>query len=278
MKIKALLLGTCIALFAGTLPAQTPAKGLDSKFIAANYFKGVVKILLMDSAVEKSNPSKPGSGYIGRGSGFFVTEDGVIFTNRHVVEYCVKGYIDYDYKDETGTVKSAVDPYSDEVIKDPGFVKAYTTGYTTPIVQVYHGKGESDYTLYVAKVLTLGVGSFDGAMLQIVSDMKGNKVTTKFFPLPIGNSDATQQGEDFCVFGYPAQYDGEYSTHLRDMSTLSYGKFSGMDFVFNKDYGYMKTDAQINGGNSGGQSSLVSFRRSCWMRRVTGTGSKWRCA
>ncbi len=252
MKLKSILLGTVLSLFACSVLAQPAAKGLDSKYIAANYYKGVVKILLIDSVMEKANPSKPGSGYIGRGSGFFVTEDGVIFTNRHVVEYCVKGYIDYDYKDESGTIKTAVDPYSEDIVKDPSFVKAYNTGYTTPIVQVYYGKGESDYTLYVAKVLTMGTGSFDGACLKIISDLKGNPVSTKFFPLPLGNSDAAQQGEDLCVFGYPAQYDGEYSTHLKDMSTLSYGKFSGLDYVFNKDYGYIKTDAQINGGNSGG--------------------------
>ncbi|MCC7301417.1 MAG: trypsin-like peptidase domain-containing protein [Bacteroidia bacterium] len=252
MKLKNLLVGIVLTLLGGSLLAQPPAKGLDSKYIAANYYKGVVKILLVDSAIEKSNPSKPGSGYIGRGSGFFVTEDGVIFTNRHVVEYCVKGYIDYDYKDETGTTRSAVDPYSDELVNSPGFVKAYRTGYTTPIVQVYHGKGEADYTLYVAKVLTMGTGSFDGAVLKIVSDIKGQPVYTKFFPLPIGNSDAAQQGEDLCVFGFPAQYDGEFDTHKKDMSTLTFGKFSGLDYVFNKDYGYIKTDAQINGGNSGG--------------------------
>jgi hypothetical protein len=36
------------------------------------------------------------------------------------------------------------------------------------------------------------------------------------------------------------------------MSTLSIGIMSGMDYVFNEDYGYIKTDAEIHGGNSGG--------------------------
>ncbi len=252
MNVRPLFAMLIATLITAGMIAQPTAKGLDAKYIAANYYKGVVKILLIDSTLEKANLAKPGAGYIGRGSGFFVSEDGVIFTNRHVVEYCVKGYIDYDYKDASGQTKSSVDPYSDEVIKDPGFIKAYKTGYTTPIVQVYYGKGESDYTLYVAKVLTIGTGSFDGSMLKIVSDLKGNPVSTKFFPLPIGNSDIAQQGEDLCVFGYPAQYDGGYDIMLKDMSTLTFGKFSGLDYVFNKDYGYIKTDAQINGGNSGG--------------------------
>jgi serine protease Do len=240
------------AFFAGlffSVASFSQSKGLDAKFIAANYYKGVVKILLVDSALEKS---KPGSGYIGRGTGFFVTEDGVIFTNRHVVEFCVSGYIDFDYKDASGNVRSDLDTYSEELIKDPKIKKVVRTGFTTPIVQVYHGKGESDYVLYVAKVLTIGTGSFDGAMLKIVSDLNGNPVSKGFFALPLGNSDAAQQGEDLCIYGYPAQYDGGYDIMLKDMSTLTFGKFSGLDFVFNKDYGYIKTDASINGGNSGG--------------------------
>lgn len=239
---KILFIALGLFVFAPTGFAQV--KGLDSKMIASNYYKGVVKILLFDSLAEKKTT---GGGYIGRGSGFFVSDDGVIFTNRHVVEYCVHGYIDYD-----NASGAQFDAYSLDIVNDPGTTKVYATGYTTPIVQVYWGKGESDYTLYVAQVLTIGTGSFDGAMLKIVSDLNGKPVTQKFSTVPIGNSDMAQQGEDFCVYGYPAQYDGKMDVHLKDMSTLTFGKFSGLDYVFNKDYGYMKTDAQINGGNSGG--------------------------
>ncbi|MEW6468541.1 MAG: serine protease [Bacteroidota bacterium] len=247
MKSKILLIVLALAFWGSKGNAQV--KGLDAKMIAANYYKGVVKILLFDSLAEKK---KPGGGYIGRGTGFFVTDDGIIFTNRHVVEYCVMGYIDYDYKDSYGQTQVGFDTYTSKIANDPNTTKVYATGYTTPIVQVYWGKGESDYTLYAAQVLTIGTGSFDGAMIKIVSDLKGNKVTQKFLPLPIGNSDAAQQGEDLCVYGYPAQYDGGWDMMVKDMSTLTFGKFSGLDYVFNKDYGYIKTDASINGGNSGG--------------------------
>jgi hypothetical protein len=39
---------------------------------------------------------------------------------------------------------------------------------------------------------------------------------------------------------------------LKDQSTLTFGKHSGFDYVFNSEYGYIKTDASINSGNSGG--------------------------
>src|SRR3990172_8604654 len=42
-------------------------KSLDAKFIASNYYKGVVKILLYDSIVAKQDSNLA---YIGRGSGF----------------------------------------------------------------------------------------------------------------------------------------------------------------------------------------------------------------
>ncbi len=225
-------------------------KGLDTKFIASTYYKGSVKILLFDSLAEKN---KPGSGYIGRGSGFILTEDAVIFSNRHVVEMCVFGYASYDYYDEQkGTTTTTIGKYSDELLQDENVVKIHRFGYPVPIIQVYSGNGENDYKLYYAKVISLSMGSFDGAVLKIISDMEGNKPKPEFQPLPIGNSDSTSQGEDLCVFGFPQQYSGSFDRMLHDMSTLTSGKHSGFDYVFNKDFGYIKTDAAINSGNSGG--------------------------
>jgi len=231
------------------IPLSCNQSELDTKLIVSKYGEGVVKILLIDPELEKNKSS---SGYLGRGSGFFVTKDGYIFTNRHVVEMCVYGYINYDFKSAYGKKKRKISTYSKDIINSKSFLKAYRTGYTRPVIQVYHGKNENEYKLYIAEVVAIGVGAYDGAILKIVSDIEGNPVKTKFTSLPIGNSDKLNQGEQLCVFGYPQQYKGNKDIMLLDMSTLSTGIMSGLDYVFNKDYGYIKTDAEIHGGNSGG--------------------------
>lgn len=252
MKKRLFYLLSVLTAIITTVFLSCNERGLDTKLIVSKYGDGVVKILLLDPELEKV---KEGSGYRSRGSGFFVTKDGYLFTNRHVVEMCVKGYMDYDYKD-AGKTKAKVGTYSNELIDDKNFLKAYTTGYTRPVIQVYHGKNENDYTLYIAEVVAIGMGAYDGAILKVVSDIDGNPVKTKFTALPIGNSDKVVQGEQLCVYGFPMQFKGqkgrEYLDMLLDMSTLSTGIMSGLDFVFNKDYGFIKTDAEIHGGNSGG--------------------------
>ncbi len=230
--------------------AEPAFSQLNPKLIASKYSKGIVKVILFDPELEKA---KPGSGYLGRGSGFFVTADGYIFTNRHVVETCVKGYVDYDYMDENNQKKAGFSSYSEDLISNKNFIKAYNAGYTVPIIQVFTGDTENDYKLYIAKVVAIGMGAFDGALLKVVSDEQGASGNFNFTALPIGNSDDVHQGEQLCVYGFPQQIAGAGAdVMLRDLSTLSLGIMSGYDFVFNKDYGFIKTDAGIHPGNSGG--------------------------
>ncbi len=223
-------------------------KGLNTKLIASRYYKGVVKVVLFDEDLEKS---KKGKGYLSRGSGFIVTEDGYLFTNKHVVETSVKGFLDYDFYDNK-IKKSNIAVYSEDIANSKDLIKVYNAGYTIPVIQVFHGKGENDYNLYKAEVVSIGAGTYDGALLKIVSDMDGNPVTRKFTTVPIGNSDNVEQGEQLCVYGYPAQFQGSADLMMKDLSTISVGIMSGNDYVFNSDYGYIKTDAEIHPGNSGG--------------------------
>jgi S1-C subfamily serine protease len=106
--------------------------------------------------------------------------------------------------------------------------------------------------MHIAEVLTFSE-SFDGAMLRVVSDLDGNPVNRSFTSLPIGNSDTLAMGEDLIVLGYPSEYvESDMSLDLRDTLTMSFGKHSGWDYVFDEDNGLIKTVASIHEGNSGG--------------------------
>ena len=221
---------------------------LDATKIAGEYFNSIVKILLIDSIAERK---KPGTGYLGRGSGVIVSENGYVFTNRHVVDFC-RGFMGYTYYDPADDdLHTDRDNYSSKSLKDPGYITFDYFRTATPIIQVYNDKN-GNYTLYVAKVVAMDTLNYDGAILKIQTDMQGKPVKATFHAVPIGNSDSTRQGEDLCVYGFPAQYDGGLDMMLKDQSTLTFGKNSGYDYVFNSTYGFIKTDASINGGNSGG--------------------------
>src|SRR6185437_13268348 len=229
--------------------AQNGKGGLDAVAISKNYYNSIVKILLYDSTAAKINPDLA---YLGRGSGFFVSDDGYIFTNRHVIDYC-RGYCRYTtYNAEEKKEESNIDVYSPSLLLDPSLIKITYTGKAAIIVQLYTNSNGSSYNLYYAKVVVIDTANFDGAILKIVSDIKGNPVNEKFHPVPFGNSDSTEQGQDLCLYGFPAQLNGNFTLMLNDLSTLMFGKHSGFDYNINKQYGFIKTDATINSGNSGG--------------------------
>jgi len=226
---------------------------IDAKLIGKNYSTGVVKIILYDDNLVNAFKLKDEEGELSRASGFFVTPDGVIFTNRHVIEWCVFGYIIADWEDENG-IKHDVDvlTYTPGLEKKSMIKKIYYSGHATPFIQVYKDVNDVKYDMYIAEVLTLSE-SFDGAMLRVVSDLDGNPFNRSFVPLPIGNSDTIAMGEDLIVLGYPSEYvESDMSLDLRDTLTMSFGKHSGWDYVFDEDNGLIKTVASIHEGNSGG--------------------------
>ena len=221
---------------------------MNATTIAATHYNSIVKILLIDSAAEKK---KPGSGYLGRGSGFFVTDDGLIFTNRHVVKYGLGLKHTTDYDRESREFYSEHSIYAPENLEESHYSINHI-GHASIIVQVFTNRNGSTSDLFTAKVIAIDTGNYDGAILRIVSGINGARFPQKFNPVQIANSDSTYQGEDLCLYGFPAQYDGAVDVMLRDQSTLTFGKHSGFDYVVNSDYGFIKTDAAINSGNSGG--------------------------
>lgn len=223
-------------------------KTLNSQDIAKKHFNSIVKVLLIDSTMEKMNPGK---GFYGRGSGFFVTEDGLIFTNRHVAEYAL-GVVDYAYYDENyGGIVNKKDVYDPEIFNYDLYKINYISKMSI-IVQVFDKPDENSYKLYQAKLLSIDKSNYDGAILKITSTIDGKAVTEKFNPVIIGNSDSTSQGENLYVYGFPKEYDGDYTATINEESMIKSGTHGGRDYNINKDYGLFKTDIPINSGNSGG--------------------------
>ena len=263
--LMVLLVHSLVGLAQVTNQPQTPAQpltqptaatqttvyektSLDAPRLAREYYNAIVKILLIDSTAEKA---KPGSGYLGRGSGFIVSADGYVFTNKHVIDNAI-GFMGYTYFDPSDEeLHQDRDIYTYKSLKDLAYYKVNYVSRATPIIQIYTDRN-GGYKLYHAHIVAIDSLNFDGAILKIDADLSGAPLTANFHPCPIGNSDESQQGEDLCVFGFPAQYEAGYDLMLKDQSTLTFGKNSGNDFVYNTQYGFIKTDAAINGGNSGG--------------------------
>ena len=93
-----------------------------------------------------------------------------------------------------------------------------------------------------------GNEALDLAVVQIVEDINGNKVSAtdlKLIPAKIGNSDELNMGDEINLLGYPG-VGGE-------TITFTAGKVSGfIDDNFDDEIDWIKTDAIVNHGNSGG--------------------------
>ena len=84
-------------------------------------------------------------------------------------------------------------------------------------------------------------------MLRIVADVKGQRVPNLNLPaVDVGDSDLLQLGDQMAIFGYPG-IGGE-------TVTFTSGNVSGFsrDPKVNSARAWIKTDATIAGGNSGG--------------------------
>lgn len=153
------------------------------------------------------------------GSGSLLTEDGLVLTNTHVVL----------------AHNRAGDPIG--VFQEI----EVRVNRTTP--------GERPNETYVAEVVKLSP-TFDLALLRIRAGRGSEMVATGApFPIvPLGNSDSLSLGAPVAVLGYPG-IGGDYPTMTR-------GTMSGFmpDHKNGIDHGWIKTDTEINFGNSGGMA------------------------
>lgn len=223
----------------------------EAKNIVHKYATGVVKIILYDPTLVKQFNLKQDEGYLTRASGFIVTDDGVIFTNKHVIEWCTFGYMVCDWVDEEKKSHPLdILTYEEGLEKDPKIKKIYFLGHAVPLVQVFKSLNPNDYELYRAEVLTVGE-TFDGAMMRITADREGNPIKASFTAIPLKDSSLVPMGEDIVLLGFPAEYqESDIHMDLKDTLTMSFGRHSGWDYVFDEN-GLIKTDAMIHEGNSG---------------------------
>lgn len=116
--------------------------------------------------------------------------------------------------------------------------------YDTLIVAVTDKADRAPVPTYVAEILAIDY-HLDLAVLAISEDLGGNTVESDLFGLELGNSDQSDIGEPLTVIGYP----GIGGATL----TMTPGIVSG--FLEEEGLGsraWIKTDASITGGNSGG--------------------------
>lgn len=161
------------------------------------------------------------------GSGTFITKDGLILTNAHVVD---------DRFDEYERLGVGPTIETDE---------APDLEFTAEIRAV-------DYTL-------------DLAVIEVTETLGGDRVLQDFPFVELGDSDTVEIGDDIQVLGYPS-IGGETITFTR-------GSVSG--FTTDRLVGsraWIKTDAAISGGNSGGLA-VNSAGEIIGVPTVVGSGS-----
>lgn len=99
---------------------------------------------------------------------------------------------------------------------------------------------------YIAEIASADY-DLDLAVIRIVSDMNGNAVDVNLTAIPVGDSDRVEIGDHLRVLGYPG-IGGE-------TITFTEGAVSGFTTDRSVDgRAWIKTDATIAGGNSGGMA------------------------
>ena len=117
-------------------------------------------------------------------------------------------------------------------------------GYDQVLIAVTVDTAQVPEITYRADILTVDV-ALDLAVLQIAERVDGGALDTPFPTIEVGDSDQVQLGDPLRIFGYP--------TIGGDTITFTNGSVSGFTQTAGVgDRAWIKTDATIAGGNSGG--------------------------
>jgi S1-C subfamily serine protease len=116
--------------------------------------------------------------------------------------------------------------------------------YTELGVAVTHRTDEPPELSYLAEIATIDY-DLDLAVIRIVSDLEGEPVSLSLPSVPLGDSGSVEIGDELRILGYPG-IGGETITFTRG----SVSGFTGDRSV--RGRAWIKTDATITGGNSGG--------------------------
>jgi len=156
-----------------------------------------------------------GAGDLSVGTGTVLSADGYVLTNWHIVA-------------DTGT----------------GLLYPGVGGEGLVAIGVVEQVQRAPVLRYLARVEEI----LDLALLRVVSLAEGSPLPPAFAltPARLGDSDSVQLGDEIAVIGFP-EIGGESVTYTR-------GTVSGFESADDGTVVWIKTDAEVNRGNSGGMA------------------------
>ena len=159
------------------------------------------------------------------GSGTIISADGIVLTNAHVA--------------------APTSPGLATLYNDPELL--FSEEPDQLVVALSESADRPPTEAYIAE-LAAADGALDLAVIKITADLEGNKLDTAGLNLPfveVGDSDTIALGDEIRILGYPGA-GGETITFTR-------GGVAGFESQSRVgDRAWIKTDATISPGNSGG--------------------------